>query len=72
MDVCVCSVHCGSVAACSEEAWRLCPLVELCSHLSHCAERPTHLHRLFMTPACKSVCERMAVCVCVYTASVRD
>lgn len=51
---------------------RLCPLVERRSHLSQHAERPTHLHRRLMTPACKSVCESMAVdeCVCSDCISV--
>lgn len=66
---CVCTV--GDVCAClglptrSKEAKRLCPLVEWRSHLSQHAERPTHLHRRLMTPACKRVRESMAVDVCV-------
>lgn len=69
-DACGCvrvgDVVCLWLSTCSKDAKRLCPLVVRCSHLSQHIERPAHLHRRLMTPACKSVCESMAVDVCVY------
>lgn len=60
-DACGCTCTYSAYTVCpllQRGAGRLCPLVELRSHLSQCAQRPTHLHRRFMTPVCKKVCVR--------------
>lgn len=54
---------------CSKEDMRLCPSGH--AALSSHAERPTHLHRHLMTPACKSVCESVAVDECLCAAAGR-